>query len=170
MSHVPVARVMPVPLSAFAVGEWRVSPDLNQLSRAGQSAHVRPQLMDLLVYLAQNSGRTVSRDELQAQVWPTQPFITMTALPRCIAELRQALGDRATDPTMIQTVPKRGYRLIAPVHPIGEGLPAETPSLGEGDANVTAADVRPERQLLAWLRRARAFAARVCRPLLVRAG
>ncbi len=74
--------------------------------------------MDLLVYLARNAGRTVPQDELLASIWPGQRFLAGTTLPRCIAELRQALGDRAAASTMILTIHKRGYRLIAPVAPV----------------------------------------------------
>ena len=146
-SHAPVisdaAKTTAVPPAAFAVGDWLVAPDLNEVRRGNRTQHVRPQLMDLLVYLARNTGRTVSRDELHANVWPTQPFITLTALPRCIAELRQTLGDCATGPTLIQTVPKRGYRLIAVVRPIEDApaaphiLPAAAPVTEMGDAPAT---------------------------------
>jgi DNA-binding winged helix-turn-helix (wHTH) protein len=112
-----------LPAASFVVGEWLVEPDLNQVSRNGVSAHVRPQLIDLLVYLARNTGRTVPHGELLANVWPGQPFVTGTALPRCIAELRQTLGDRASGSTVIETIPKRGYRLIAAVGPAADVRP-----------------------------------------------
>ncbi len=99
----------------FRLGDWLVEPGLCRVSRGAQSTHIRPQLMDLLVYLAQNAGRTVSQDELHANIWPGQPFLAATSLPRCIAELRHALGDRAGASAVILTVHKRGYRLIAPV-------------------------------------------------------
>jgi len=167
-SHAPAtggaAPLMAVPPSAFVVGDWYVAPDLNQVSRDGRMLHVRPQLMDLLVYLARNRGRTVSRDELQAHVWPRQPFITLSALPRCIAELRQTLGDCATGPTLIQTVPKRGYRLIAPVRaieerPAGPRVAAPAADAGAGaspstDARIAAGPVSASGA--SWIVRARA--------------
>jgi hypothetical protein len=70
--------------------------------------------MDVLVCLAQHCGGTVPRSELLTQVWSGQ-YVAETALARCVAELRQALGDRAHQPTIIETIPKRGYRLVAPV-------------------------------------------------------
>lgn len=121
--HNGVARPPVVPAADFVVGEWLVEPDLNRVSRNGRAAHVRPQLMDLLVYLARNTGRTVPRDELLSSVWPGQPYISGTGLPRCIAELRQSLGDRARGSTVIQTIPKRGYRLIAVVGPAPDVTP-----------------------------------------------
>jgi DNA-binding winged helix-turn-helix (wHTH) protein len=99
----------------FRLGDWLVEPGLCRVSRGGTSTHIRPQLMDLLVCLAQNDGRTVGQDELHANIWPGQPFLAATSLPRCIAELRHALGDRAGASAIILTVYKRGYRLIAPV-------------------------------------------------------
>jgi eukaryotic-like serine/threonine-protein kinase len=105
------------PAACFRVGEWLVEPDLCRVTRGGLSTHLRPQLMDLLVYLAQNAGRTVRQDELLASIWPCQPYLAATSLPRCITELRHALGDRAVASTVILTIHKRGYRLIAPVEP-----------------------------------------------------
>jgi DNA-binding winged helix-turn-helix (wHTH) protein len=104
-----------LPPASFTVGEWLIEPDLCQVSRDGITAHLRPQLMDLLVYLAEQSGRTVPQDELLTAIWPNQPYLATTSLPRCIAELRQALGDHAGDSRVILTIYKRGYRLIAPV-------------------------------------------------------
>jgi DNA-binding winged helix-turn-helix (wHTH) protein len=70
--------------------------------------------MDLLVCLARHHGRTVPREQLLDEVWRNQCVVD-TAIARCIAELRQALGDNAQSPAIIETIPKRGYRIIAPV-------------------------------------------------------
>jgi DNA-binding winged helix-turn-helix (wHTH) protein len=102
-------------MADFVLGDWTVQPDLNRLTRHGTVQHVRPQLMDVLVCLADSAGRTVHRDELLRTVWPGQSTVSESAVARCIAELRQALGDRAAAPTHIETIPKRGYRVIAPV-------------------------------------------------------
>jgi transcriptional activator of cad operon len=118
MTQAVLAGVDVSPAGDFIVGEWLVQPDLNRVSRNGASAHLRPQLMDLLVYLAQNAGRTVPQEELLASIWPGQPYLADTALPRCIAELRNVLGDCAGASTVILTIHKRGYRLIAPVAPV----------------------------------------------------
>jgi eukaryotic-like serine/threonine-protein kinase len=104
--------------AGFSVGGWLIEPDLCRASRDGECVHLRPQLMDLLVYLVRQAGRTVPQEELLAAIWPEQPFLADTALPRCIAELRHALGDSAGNPSMILTIYKRGYRLIAPVGPV----------------------------------------------------
>lgn len=99
---------------SFRVGEWLVEPSLDRLCRNGTSVRLRPQLTSLLVLLARRAGRTVSKDEMLAGVWDGR-FIAESAISRCIAELRQALHDDARAPTLLLTVPKRGYRLLAPV-------------------------------------------------------
>ena len=101
-------------LQDFHVAGWRVQPSLDLLTADGAAVHIRPQLMDMLVCLAARAGRTVTRQELTAEIWPGQ-FTSDSGLARCVAELRQALGDSARQPRIIETIPKRGYRLIAPV-------------------------------------------------------
>ena len=98
----------------FRVGDWMVEPSLDRLSREGTTLRLRPQLMDLLVLLAQYAGKTVSKDTILEKVWQGQ-HVAESGMTRCIAELRQALDDDARDPRMLQTIPKRGYRLVAPV-------------------------------------------------------
>lgn len=111
------------PASDFTVGDWLVQPSLNRAQRDGETCKLRPQLVDLLVCLAGGAGRTVTKDELLAGVWPGQ-HVTESALPRCIAELRQILGDQAKQaPRYIETIPKRGYRLVAPVSVAGGRMP-----------------------------------------------
>jgi TolB-like protein/Tfp pilus assembly protein PilF len=70
--------------------------------------------MGVLVCLAQHAGNPVSKDELLQEVWP-DTFVTEDALKRCISELRRVLEDDARQPQVIETIPKRGYRLIAAV-------------------------------------------------------
>jgi DNA-binding winged helix-turn-helix (wHTH) protein len=91
-----------------------VQPTLDRLTQNGVVIRLRPQLMDLLVCLSAQPGRTVAKQELLATVWCDR-FVAESGLARCVAELRQALGDSARQPRIIETIPKRGYRLIAPV-------------------------------------------------------
>lgn len=106
--------------SDFTVGAWLVQPSLNRMHRDDTVVRLRPQLVDVLVCLAERAGRTASREEILQAVWPGQ-FIVESGLARCIAELRQALGDSARGgSTYIETIPKRGYRLIAPVRFVPE--------------------------------------------------
>ena len=149
VSHSAVIRAAALPPGDLVVGDWLVEPDLDRVSRDGVSVHVRPKLMDLLVYLAQNAGRTVPHDELRASVWPGQPFIAGTVLPRCIAELRQALGDHAADSMLIQTIPKRGYRLIAAVRPAADVMSESNARAGR--PSLHRSGVRPGERVQARL-------------------
>ncbi len=98
----------------FRVGEWLVEPSLDRLSRDGTVLRLRPQLMDFLVLLAQHAGQTVSKDLILAEVWRGQ-LVAESGMTRCISEIRQALCDDAHEPKTVQTIRKRGYRLVAPV-------------------------------------------------------
>ena len=98
----------------FAVGDWHVQPACCRVSRGDRTIAVRPRVMELLVYLAQVPGQVVHKDTLLNDVWGTDA-VSESALTRTVTELRQALGDSAENPWMLETIPKRGYRLIAPV-------------------------------------------------------
>jgi len=101
----------------FYLGPWLVQPSLGRLSLGGRDVQVRPKVMDLLVYLADVPGSVVSKETLLDDVWHTDA-ISESALTRTITELRAALGDDAGSPRILETIPKRGYRLIAPVRPV----------------------------------------------------
>ena len=82
--------------------------------------------MDVLAYLAGDSGRVVAKEELLTAVWGGA-FVEEGALSQAIHSLRKALGDDARQPRYIQTIPKRGYRLVAPVSQELEPPPADRP-------------------------------------------
>lgn len=96
------------------VGRWAVEPALNQLSAAGKTVKLEPKAMAVLAYLANRPGQVVSREALLAAVWPGV-VVTDESLTQVVIKLRKALGDVPDDPAYIQTIPKGGYRLIAPV-------------------------------------------------------
>ena len=98
----------------FWIGSWFVEPSLNQLSAGDQVVHLRPKVMDVLAFLAQRPGEVVSKEAIIDAVW-AKKFLADTALSRAVFELREALGDDPHQPSFIETIPKRGYRLIAPV-------------------------------------------------------
>lgn len=100
----------------FFVGDWLVQPSLGRVSRGTSVQRLRPQLMDVLVCLAARRGRTVMKQEVITTIWNDR-FVTESALARTVAELRRVLGDDAKEPRIIETIPKRGYRIIAPVAP-----------------------------------------------------
>jgi DNA-binding winged helix-turn-helix (wHTH) protein len=106
---------------AFRIGDWQVEPLLGRISKEGRMVHLRAKVMDLLVFLVERAGQVVSKDELLNGVWGTE-FVSESALTRVVTELRQAFGDDVARPWLIETIPKRGYRLIAPVVALGESV------------------------------------------------
>src|SRR5215469_9598800 len=108
----------------FSVGPWQVQPGLNAVSQNGASLRLEPKVMEVLVCLAHRPGELVSKEQLLQTVWPDR-FVSDDVLIRSISELRRVFEDDAKEPRFIQTIPKRGYRLVAPVVRIN-GAPAGT--------------------------------------------
>ena len=130
----------------FKIGEWLVSPALNQISNDGKSARVEPKAMQVLVQLAGAEG-VVNKDRLISTVWP-DVFVTDDVLPGCIASLRRAFDDNARKPKIIETIPKSGYRLLLPVEPCnGNGQRGEATK--QPAAGVRASDQAGRRWWLA---------------------
>jgi DNA-binding winged helix-turn-helix (wHTH) protein len=98
----------------FHIGGWLVQPSRNVITQAGTACHLEPQVMDLLAFLATTGGRVVSKDEIIDAVWQGR-FIAEATLTRSVADLRRALGDDHRSQQYIETIPKRGYRLVASV-------------------------------------------------------
>ena len=100
--------------STFRLGEWLVEPVLDRISRGDLRVNLQPQVMDLLVYLAHHRRKVVGTEELLSHIWEGR-VVTSASVYSCLKQLRDSLGDDPHDPRYIQTVPKRGYRLIADV-------------------------------------------------------
>ncbi len=94
------------------LGEWRVHADTNEVIRPGERVRLEPKVMDVLVLLLRNRGRVVPRSEFLDAVWPGV-VVGDEALSQAVIKLRRALRDDARSPRYIETIPKRGYRLIA---------------------------------------------------------
>ena len=110
----------------FLVGEWLVEPSLNRLSRAGISIQLEHKAVDVLLCLVAHANEVVAKSDLFDSVWQTE-FVSDNTIAARIAELRSAFGDDAQIPRYIETIRKRGYRLIAEVRPVtlhGRASPA----------------------------------------------
>ncbi len=93
------------------LGEFRFLPQTKELlDRAGNVIHLRSQSAEVLAYLVLHSGETVSKAELFEKIWDKK-FVTDDSLTQCIADIRRALND--ADHSIVQTRPKKGYRLNA---------------------------------------------------------
>jgi DNA-binding winged helix-turn-helix (wHTH) protein/TolB-like protein len=97
-------------------GLFEFDLDAGFLTREGRPVRLQPQPARVLAMLVRHAGHVVSRDDLRQQIWPEGTFVDFErGLNFCIAQIRQALGDSADSPRFIETLPKRGYRFIAPV-------------------------------------------------------
>jgi DNA-binding winged helix-turn-helix (wHTH) protein/TolB-like protein len=95
------------------------------LTRDGVPVRLQPQPARVLALLINRAGDVVTRDELRATVWGEATFVDFErGLNFCIAQIRSALGDSAESPRYIETLPRRGYRFIAPVRSAVETAPA----------------------------------------------
>lgn len=104
----------------FEFGTVRIDPSAGEVTGPGGSEKLDPKVMAVLVLLAEHAGHVVLREELLARIWP-HSVVTDDALSRCLYELRRQLSQAAGDEqirAMIETVPKRGYRLNATVTPV----------------------------------------------------
>ena len=98
----------------FMLGDWQVDPRSCQLEQGDDVVKVEPKAMQVLVYLAEHGGDVVSREELEAEAW-SGLVVSYDAVSGSIIKLRKALGDDSRKPRYIQTISKKGYRLIAEV-------------------------------------------------------
>jgi TolB-like protein/DNA-binding winged helix-turn-helix (wHTH) protein/Tfp pilus assembly protein PilF len=96
------------------VGDWLVEPSLNQISRNGQTVKIEPRKMEMLLALASRPGELVTTEKLLDTVWRGM-VVTQSSIYQNIAQLRRLLGDVSDQPTYIETISRKGYRLIAPV-------------------------------------------------------
>jgi DNA-binding winged helix-turn-helix (wHTH) protein/TolB-like protein/lipopolysaccharide biosynthesis regulator YciM len=112
----------------FRVGRWYVAPLSGTIATLqGKPRHLQPKVMDLLVCLAERAGEPMGRDELIHCIWGERGA-SDEVLTRTVSELRRALDDQRDHPEHIETIPKRGYRLISEVRFSDEAPPALAPA------------------------------------------
>ena len=99
---------------SFQVGKWTVEPQLNGITNGDRTVRIEPKAMQVLICLAEHTDEVVTKERLLRLVW-SDTFVGDDVLTRTISDLRKALGDYAKEPRFIQTIPRNGYRLIAPV-------------------------------------------------------
>ena len=99
-----------------AFGRFALDLETGALSREDVRVRLQPQPAKVLILLVQHAGTVVTRETLKQQIWPDGTFVDFErGLNFCIAQVRSALGDSADAPRYVETLPKRGYRFIAPV-------------------------------------------------------
>jgi len=102
--------------AAIRFAEFELRLDSGELWRSGEPVKLQPQPARVLELLVRHAGEVVSRDEIRRVVWGEETYVDFDlALNFCIRQIRGALGDSAERPRFVATVPRRGYRFLAPV-------------------------------------------------------
>jgi len=108
---------------AVQVGDWRVEPELDVIAREGRAIKVEPRAMRVLSCLIARAGHVVSVEELLEQAWP-DVVVGPDSVYQAVGLLRRTLGDDRHRPIYIEHVPRKGYRLVAPVGNVANGTAA----------------------------------------------
>ena len=108
----------------FVVDGWRITPVSYEMSAGDEVRRIEPKVMAVLACLAATPGKPVHRETLMSVVW-ADTIVTDDALTRCVVELRKLFDDDAREPRVIETIPRMGYRLIAPVAPVAPEASAD---------------------------------------------
>ncbi|MCP4588544.1 MULTISPECIES: winged helix-turn-helix domain-containing protein [unclassified Pseudoalteromonas] len=117
----------------FFVGEWQVTPATNSIRRGEQTKHLEPKAMDVLLLLCEKQGELLTSEEIISHCWPNVA-LGDNPLHKVITQLRKAFDDKASDPHYIETIRKRGYRVIAEINfPLNEEQKASQTSW-QGDS------------------------------------
>ena len=125
---------------ALRIGEWRVDPAIDEISRDGNTIKLEPRAMRVLTCLAEHAGQVVTVDQLFDTVWK-DVVVTPDSVYQAVAALRKALGDDTKERVYIANVLRRGYRLLAPVAPWVDPLSAAEQVSTASQSDVATATV-----------------------------
>lgn len=114
----------------FRFGLFEIDATAGELRKESRPVKLQEQPFQLLLLLVQRAGEVVTREELQRSVWPADTFVDFDhGVNTAVKKIRQALGDSAQNPRFVETLPRKGYRFIAPVsRPEAVAVPAVLPS------------------------------------------
>jgi DNA-binding winged helix-turn-helix (wHTH) protein/TolB-like protein/tetratricopeptide (TPR) repeat protein len=125
----------------YQCGPFRLEPAEHRLTRDGSPVSLAPKAFELLVFLIQNQGRLVTKDQIMQAVWPGS-FVEDANLTVSISILRKALGEKDSDLRYIETVPKKGYRFTASAKEVTS--PSAEKDLTQPDAELSGpAEIAP---------------------------
>lgn len=118
-------------------GPFELDIDAAELRRDGRRVKLQPQPFRLLLLLTSRPGSLITREEIRTDLWPEGTFVAFDqAVNFAIKQIRDALGDSADRPTYLETVPRQGYRFVAPI--IGAEPPRATPAADPGAGTGTS--------------------------------
>jgi TolB-like protein/DNA-binding winged helix-turn-helix (wHTH) protein/Flp pilus assembly protein TadD len=113
-----MAAIKPTP-SALQFGTFELDLKAGELRKQGVKVKLQEQPFQVLANLLEHAGDVVTKEELQKRIWPSDTFVDFDhGLHSAITRLREALGDSSESPRFIETIPRRGYRFVAPVKTI----------------------------------------------------
>jgi len=140
----------------FHFGTFEVDLRLRELRKQGLKVKVQDKPFEVLALLLEQAGETVTREDLRRRLWPSDTFVDFDAnLNTTLNKLRRALGDSADNPRFIETLPRHGYRFIAPVEAVAAGTEPKVAATGTipppATSLVPAAFPRGQR-LSGWMR------------------
>ncbi len=107
------------------IGTWKLDTSSGELKGSQGTIRLEPKSLDVLVTLAKEPGRVFTKQALIEKLWP-DTYVTEHVLWRCISQLRKSLGDDLKRPLYIETLPKKGYRLVAQVRELPRKSPLPT--------------------------------------------
>jgi eukaryotic-like serine/threonine-protein kinase len=114
-------------------GVFELNLDAEELRKSETVVKLSPQAFKLLAFLVSHAGQVVSRDEIQKQLWGEETFVDFEhGVNKCIKQIRNVLGDNADKPLYIETLPRHGYRFVAPV--VSKTIPAPKPRVVESES------------------------------------
>src|SRR5687767_5101119 len=141
--------VMNAPLDdRVRFGAFQLDLRTGELRKAGARIHLPDQPLQVLKALLDRPGDLVTREELRQRLWPAETFVDFEhGLNAAVRRLRDALGDSADVPRFVETLPRRGYRFIAPVtrQPAAEETPPSRPGEDSRGGALPAPDKPPAR-------------------------
>jgi DNA-binding winged helix-turn-helix (wHTH) protein len=124
-------------------GLFEADLETGELRKQGMKIRLQDQPFEILAILLRRPGQIVTREELRQTLWGTDTFVDFDrSLNKAINRLREALEDSAENPRFIETIPKRGYRFIAPVEP------TQAAAMGSAVTNITNVVVEPQKKKL----------------------
>lgn len=125
-------------------GVFEVNVTTEELRKSGTVVRLAPQPLKLLALLARRSGQVVAREEIQKALWGGETYVDFEqGMNHCIKQIRTALNDSADTPLYIETVPRRGYRFLAPV--VTKTIPAPAPRVIESQSGIQTSVAMPGR-------------------------
>ena len=116
-------------IHGFRFGPFELDARAGELRRHGLKVRLRGRPVEILICLLERAGQVVTREDLRTRLWTGDTFVDFDhGLNSAMNKLREALGDAAENPRYVETVPRRGYRFIAPVEPVTHPAPPPPPA------------------------------------------